>query len=511
MSCSVVKTQVWLWTMDSITSKVINVSHLRQFHAHLIRNSLHHHNQWVALLLAHCTRLRAPLFYTRLIFDSAPQPDIHVFTSMLKYYTHLGTSYVNEVVSLYQQMQACDVQLATFVYPVLVKSVGKAGIVFHAHVVKLGIDCDHFVRNAIMGVYAKYGLVEHAKELFDEMHDRTIADWNSMISGYWKSGNEAEVRRLFDMMPERNVITWTAMVTGYAKMKDLEKARDYFDQMAEKNVVSWNAMLSGYAQNGFGDEALKLFNDMMNSRVQPNETTWVIIISSCSLRGDPVLADSLVRTLNQRQVHLSYLAKTALVDMYAKCGSLRTARKLFDELGNFRNSVTWNAMISAYTRVGDLKMARELFDKMPERDVVSWNSMISGYAQNGESAMAIELFKDMIYTETLKPDEVTMHGRCQSVFEGMAERDLVSYNTLVAGFAAHGYGREAVKLLSKMKEEGIEPDRVTYIGVLTACSHAGLLEEGRSVFNSIKDPDVDHYACLVDLFGRVGDLDEAKN
>lgn len=454
-------------------------------------------------------------------------------------------------------MQASDVKLATFVYPVLIKSVGKAGIVFHAHVVKLGTDCDHFVRNAIMGMYAKYGPVEHAKELFDGMHDRTIADWNSMISGYWKSGNEAEVRRLFDMMPERNVVTWTAMVTGYAKMKDLEKARDYFDRMLEKNVVSWNAMLSGYAQNGFADEALKLFNDMMNSRVQPNETTWVIIISSCSSRSDPILADSLVRTLSQRQVHLSYFAKTALVDMYAKCGSLRTARKIFDELGTFRNSVTWNAMISAYTRVGDLTMARELFDKMPERDVVSWNSMISGYAQNGESAMAIELFKDMIYTGTLKPDEVTMvsvisacghlgglefgnwvvnilkekqiklgisgynslifmYSKCgsmddaKSVFERMAERDLVSYNTLVAGFAAHGYGREAVKLLSKMKEEGIEPDRVTYIGVLTACSHAGLLEDGHNVFNSIKDPGVDHYACLVDLLGRVGDLDEAK-
>lgn len=454
-------------------------------------------------------------------------------------------------------MQACDVKLATFIYPVLIKSVGNAGIVFHGHVVKLGIDSDHFVRNAIMGMYAKFGPVEHARELFDEMHDRTVADWNSMISGYWKLGNETEVSRLFDMMPERNVITWTAMVTGYAKMNDLGKARHYFDQMPDKNVVSWNAMLSGYAHNGFADEALKMFNNMMNSGVQPNETTWVILISSCSSRGDPVLADSLVRTLSQMQVNLSCFAKTALVDMYAKCGSLRTARKVFDELGTFRNAVTWNAMISAYTRVGDLAMARELFEKMPDRDVVTWNSMISGYAQNGESAMAIELFKDMIYTETLKPDEVTMasvisacghlgglelgnwvvnilkdkqvklsisgynslifmYSKCgsmsdaKSVFDGMAERDLVSYNTLVAGFAAHGHGREAVKLLSKMKEEGIEPDRVTYIGVLTACSHAGLLEEGRRVFNSIKDPDVDHYACFVDLLGRAGDLDEAK-
>lgn len=543
--------------MDNIASKVSNVSHLRQLHAHLIRNSLHIYNHWLALLLSHCTRHRAPLPYTRLVFDSASNPDIHVFTSMLKYYTHLGTANVKEVVSLYQKMQACDVKLETFVYPVLIKSVGKAGIVFHAHVVKVGNDHYHFVRNAIMGMYAKYGPVKYAREMFDEMRDRTVADWNTMISGYWRLGNEGEVLRLFDRMPERNVVTWTAMLTGYAKTKDLEKARDYFDRMPEKNVVSWNAMISGYAQNGIADETFRLFDKMINSGVQPNETTWMIIISSCSSRGDPVLADLLIRKLNQRQVHLSSFAKTALVDMYAKCGNLRTARKVFDELGICRNSVTWNAMISAYARVGDLSSAREVFDKMPERDVVSWNSMIAGYAQNGESDMAIELFKDMINTENLKPDEVTMvsvisacghlgglelgnwvlnileekhiklsisgynslifmYSKCgsmgdaKSVFQEMAERDLVSYNTLVAGFAAHGHGIEAVKLLSKMKEEGIEPDRVTYISVLTACSHGGLWEEGRNVFNSIKDPDVDHYACLVDLLGRVGDLDEAK-
>ncbi|KAF3447012.1 hypothetical protein FNV43_RR12192 [Rhamnella rubrinervis] len=290
--------------MDSITSKVSNQCESSKTVPCTSNSKLPSPSQPVGGSASRL--LHAPLFYTRLIFDSAPHPDIHVFTSMLIYYTHLGTSYVNEVVSLYQQMKAFDVQLATFVYPVLIKSVSKAGIVFHAHVVKLDIDCDHFVRNAIMGIL--------------EFHN----------IGYWKSENEAEVRRLFDMMPERNVITGTVMVAGYAMMKDLEKARDYFDPMPEKNVVSWNAMPSGYAQNGFGDEALKLFNDMMNSRVQPNETTWVIIISSCSLRGDPILAESLVRTLNQRQVHLSYLATTALFDMYSKCRSLRTARKLFD-------------------------------------------------------------------------------------------------------------------------------------------------------------------------------------
>lgn len=408
-----------------------------------------------------------------------------------------------------------------------------------------------------MDMYAKRGQVKLARELFDELPERVVADWNSMISGYWKSRDEAEANTLFDLMSERNVITWTAMVTGYSNMGELKKAKAFFDQMPTRTVVSWNAMLSGYTQNGYADEALKLFDEMMRLGFRPDETTWVTIISSCSSSGDPLLARSLVETLDKNQIHLNSFVKTALLDMYAKCGNLSMARQIFNELGVYRNSVTWNAMISAYARAGDLISARDLFDKMVEKNVISWNSMIAGYSQNGQSVMAIELFKEMITRKNSKPDEVTMvsvisacghlgalamgiwsityltengitlgisgynsmifmYSKCGSmkdavkVFEKMKTRDVISYNTLISGFATHGHGTEACKLVLRMVEEGIEPDRVTYIGVLTACSHAGLLEEGSQIFESIKTPDIDHYACMVDLLGRVGKLDEAK-
>lgn len=455
---------------------------------------------------------------------------------------------------------SCNVKPDAYVYPIVIKSAGKAGIIFHAHVRKLGHFQDPYVRNVIMDAYGKYGCTEIARKVFDEMSSRKVADWNSMISGYWKWGNEEEACRLFNVMPERNVVTWTAMITGYVKVKDLESARRYFNEMPEKSVVSWNAMISGYAQNGFTEEVLRLFNDMMSSGVQPDETTWVSVISSCSSKGDPELAELVVKLLDGKGIDMNYFVKTALLDMHAKCGSIKIAKRIFDELGKNRNVVSWNAMISAYTRAGELKSSRELFDKMPERNVVSWNSMISGYAQNGQSAEAIQLFKQMIRTANsndLKPDEVTMavvisacahlgalelgswvvkymienhiklsisgynslifmYAKCGSmrdaekVFQGMEERDVVSYNTLIAGLAAHGNGNQALKFMSKMREEGLEADRITYIGVLTACSHAGLLKEGRQVFESIKTPGVDHYACMVDLLGRMGQLDKAK-
>ncbi|XP_061351586.1 pentatricopeptide repeat-containing protein At1g14470 [Gastrolobium bilobum] len=540
----------------SIACKITNLQYLKQLHAQLVHHSQHHHNHWVALLLTQCIRLLAPSSYTCHIFQMAAYPDAHVFTCMLKYYSQIGAHI--EVVSLFKHMQYYDIKPDTTFYPVLIKSAGKASMLFHTHVLKLGHSRDHYVRNAIMGMYAKFGPIQLARKQFDEMPDRTVADWNMIISGFWKCGNEEEASRLFHMMgeSERNVITWTTMVTGYAKSRNLKIARMYFDKMPERSVVSWNAMLSGYAQSGAAQETVRLFNDMLESRNEPNETTWVIVVSSCSSLGDSCLAESIARKLDKVNFRSNYFVMTALLDMHAKCGNLEVAQKIFDQLGMCRNSVTWNAMISAYARVGDLSLARDLFNKMPEKDTVSWNSMIAGYAQNGESLMAIKLFKEMISSKDSKPDEVTMvsvfsacghlgalclgnwavrmlnenqiklsisgynslifmYSRCGSmedatiIFQEMEARDLVSYNTLISGLAAHGRGMEGIKLMSKMKEDGIEPDRITYIGVLIACSHAGLLEEGQKVFESIKVPDVDHYACMIDMLGRVGKLEEA--
>lgn len=436
----------------------------------------------------------------------------------------------------------------------------------HAHAVKLGLDWDVYLRNAIMSSYAKAGLIEGARRLFDEIPEkRTPADWNSMISGYWKLGFGERARQLFDAMPGKNVITWTAMVTGCAKTGDLVSARKYFDEMPRRNVVSWNAMLSGYAQNGFQGEALKLFNEMVSSGFQPDDTTRVAVISSCTTRGDASLAALLIERLRLDEGHVSmnYFVKTALLNLYAKCGNVTKARQIFDELGSRRSTITWNAMISAYCKESNLVSARELFDMMPlvERDVVSWNTMIGGYSQNGQSALALELFQQMVSVDTgmlLKPNEMTissvlsacghlgamesgnwvvkyvkknqiklglsgynsllfMYSRCgsmedaQRVFHEMMEmKDAVSYNTLITGLAAHGQGTEALQLFSEMKARGIKPNRVTYIGVLTACSHAGLLKEGWRVFQSIREPTVDHYGCMVDLLGRVGEPERAE-
>ncbi|KAG4966330.1 hypothetical protein JHK82_040519 [Glycine max] len=235
-----------------------------------------------------------------------------------------------QVVSLFIHMQYYnDIKPDTSFYPVLKKSAGKASRLLHAHLLKLGHCHDHRVRNAIMGIYAKYGCIELARKLFDEMPDRTTADWNVIISGCWKCGDEEEAR---------------------------------------------------YSLSGAAQETLRLFNDMLSSGNEPDQTTWVTVLSSCSSLGEPCLAKSIVRKLDKLNFRSNYFFKTALLNMHTKCGNLEVAQKIFEQLGVYKNSVTWNAMISAYARVVDLSLARDLFNKIPERNTVSWNSMIAGYA-----------------------------------------------------------------------------------------------------------------------------------
>ncbi|KAL5712412.1 hypothetical protein ACHQM5_014589 [Ranunculus cassubicifolius] len=532
---------------------------LKQIHAVIISHSQHQSNYYISLIIKQCTKLHAPASYVRPLFDSVSHPNVYLFMSMLKFYSELGGGSVHyDVFTLFNRMRAKEYfKMDVFVYPVLIKLAGKGGVGVHCHVLKLGFGSDPYVRNSVMDMYAKEGFVKDARQVFDEMSERAVADWNSMVSGYWKWGYRDEAIRLFNMMPEKNVVSWTAMVSGCAKCGDLEKARMYFGDMPEKSVVSWNAMISGYVQKGCAEEAIRLFEEMIDAGIKPDETTWVTVISSCAEQGNTQLAKMIVTSLEQQRINLNSFIKTALLDMHAKCGDVQTAKRIFEEMGTHRNSVSWNAMISAYMRVGDVTSARKLFDEMPERNVVSWNSMIAGYAQNGHSALAIEIFKEMTMRKNVKPDEITMvsvisscghlgalelgkwvtgfiaknqiklsisgynslismYTRCGSmeeakkVFSEMQARDVVSYNSLIAGFASHGYGREAIELMSKMKDEGIEPDRITFIGALTACSHAGLLKEGRHIFETIKTPAIDHYACMVDLLGRAGKLDEAK-
>lgn len=396
---------------------------------------------------------------------------------------------------------------------------------------------------------------------------------NALISAYVKCASSplasasslmGAAKKLFDEMPEKDELTWTTMITGYVRNDDLDAAREMLDGMTEKLGVAWNAMISGYVHHGFIHEALDMFRKMHVMGIQRDEFTYTSVISACAnvglfKHGKQVHAN-ILRTEGKPEPEFSLSVNNALVTLYSKCGRVDEARGIFNKM-LVRDLVSWNAILSAYVNAGRVEEAKLFFKKMPERSLLTWTMMISGLAQNGFGEEGLKLFNQM-RMEGFEPCDyafagaitssavlgalehgrqlhgqllqlghdsslsagnalITMYARCgiveaaNLVFLTMPYLDSVSWNAMIAALGQHGQGLQAIELYEQMLKEDIVPDRITFLTVLSACSHAGLVKEGRQYFDSMCfygiNPGVDHYARLIDLLCRAGKFSEAKD
>ncbi|XP_022159229.1 pentatricopeptide repeat-containing protein At2g13600-like [Momordica charantia] len=365
-----------------------------------------------------------------------------------------------------------------------------------------------------------------------------------------------------------DVYMGSALVDMYSKCGRVDCARSVFDGMTVRSRVSWNSLITCYEQNGPVDEALVIFFEMIKCRVEADEVTLASVVSACATisainEGQQIHA----RVVKCDEFRNDLILGNALVDMYAKCNRINKARIVFDRMP-IRSVVSETSMVSGYAKASSVKAARCMFSNMMVKDVITWNALIAGCTQNGENEEALILFR-LLKRESVWPTHYTfgnllnacanladlqlgrqahshvlkhgfrfqsgeesdifvgnslidMYMKCGSVengckvFEHMVQRDCVSWNAMIVGYAQNGFGNEALGVFSKMLELGEKPDHVTMIGVLCACSHAGLLDEGRHYFQSMSAQHglvslKDHYTCMVDLLGRAGCLEEAKD
>ncbi|KAL9227313.1 hypothetical protein vseg_003015 [Gypsophila vaccaria] len=353
------------------------------------------------------------------------------------------------------------------------------------------------------------------------MSVKSIVTWNSMLAGFSKRrGTLREARHLFDEMPERDVFSYNTMLSCYLRNSDVDGAKGLFERMPVKDNASWNTMLSGFAENGLMEDAQRLFS-VMPVR---NGVSW-----------------------------------NAMISGYVECGDLEMAVRLFG-LDPFKSVVARTALITGYMKVGDVEVAERMFEDVPVKNVVSWNAMISGYVENSRAGDAIKLFKKMVEFG-VKPSPLTftsvllgcsnlsalilgkqihqfvcksplyldttvgtsllsMYSKCGvlddawKLFSEIPRKDLVTWNSMISGFAAYGSSERALALFDKMRTEKIKPDWITFVEVLSACNHVGLVDLGINYFESMeKDYDIkpkpQHYSCMVDLLGRAGKLEEA--
>ncbi|KAJ0989730.1 hypothetical protein J5N97_008086 [Dioscorea zingiberensis] len=379
--------------------------------------------------------------------------------------------------------------------------------------------------------------VTGARQLFDRMPHRDVVTYTSMISIYLKNGEILEAERLFWEMPERNVIAESAMIDGYAKAGRIGDAQMVFDCMPVRNVYSWTSLVSGYCRIGRVDEAWKIF-EQMPGYLDSNRTSEAI---------------ELFRLMPQRNM----ISWTTMVTGLAQNGLIERAREFFDQMPG-KDIAAWNAMITAYVDKGFVAEAHELFDRMPDKNVVSWNAMINGYVKNDCQEEAMRLFRLMLLSPVKRNETtltsvlvackciaeimqlhalasslgfesdtsltnalVTMYSRSGDLasahlaFKGLVMKDVVSWTSMILACSNHGCGEYALQIFAQMLRHGEKPDGITFVGVLSACSHIGLIEKGKTIFNSMSlaynvEPKAEHYSCLVDLLGRGGHVEEAK-
>uniref|UniRef100_A0A1D1YKG3 Pentatricopeptide repeat-containing protein At4g02750 n=1 Tax=Anthurium amnicola TaxID=1678845 RepID=A0A1D1YKG3_9ARAE len=421
--------------------------------------------------------------------------------------------------------------------------------------------CFHgFYRLSTSGIYdcnikisslARVGKIDAARRLFEEMPERDVVSWNTMIAAYWHGNDFEESKRLFELMPERNTVSWNVMISGYIENGDLEEAFKYFHNMPEKNVASWNAMISGLVKFDRVHVAERLFREMPRRNV----ISYTALVDGLARNGDITRARSLFDRIQKK----NSVSWAVMISAYVENEMFDAAKNLFSQMPE-KNVVATTAMITGYSKEGEVENARKLFEEMNEKDLVSWNAMMSGYANNGHGEDALRLYIQMLQVG-MQPDHstllvaltacsiltslqcgrqihatavkirlesnlslcnafITMYSKCGSIndsnftFRQIQSPGLVSWNTIIAAFAQHGVYVKVCTMFCDLLVHGLKPDGITFMSILSACGHAGMVNESLLWFNVMVceykvSPRAEHFSCLVDIVSRAGQLERA--
>lgn len=317
----------------------------------------------------------------------------------------------------------------------------------------------------------------------------------------------------------RQLVTNT-LIHLYANCGRIDIARKMFDRMSNRDVFSWNSMFSGYVKTECWREIVDLFNEMRDLGVKFDEVTLINVLMACGRLADIELGGLISEYMEEKELNGNVKLMTAVVDMYAKCGHVDKARRLFEQM-NRKDVVAWSAMISGYSQARRCKEALGVFHDMQMANVVpnevTMVSVLSCCAVLGalETGKWVHLYvkkKRMELTITLGTALMDFYAKCGlienavEVFKKMPLKNVFSWTVLIQCLASNGQGERALETYYIMREKNIEPNDVAFIAVLSACSHVGMVDEGRELFVSMSrdfdlEPKMEHYGCMVDILG----------
>lgn len=548
-----------------------NFKSLIQLHPLTIKTALIQ-DSFIATKLINCYAKHAPLEATRKVFDEMPQRTVYIWNCILKFY--YKQKLYAQTLQLFHDMTPLENPDQATISIVLNACCGlrelSYGTMIHGFVEKkYEMGSNLFVGSALINMYSKHGLIDEGLRVFEQYDKPDVVMWTHVISAYQQNGeSDLAVRFFLQMLMDGRVVSdsvtlvsvlsasadllnvmfgrcvhgfvvkkgfddnlfvCNALLNLYSKCGCVNDAVMIFRKMERKDVISWASMVSCYAHNEAADDAINLFNEMMCESVEPNSVSIVSALQACESTCNLNEGKKIHEIAERFGFELDVFVSTALIDMYMMCCSPHDAVKLFE--------------------------------KMPKKDAVSWMALLTGCVNNGMAYESVDLFVNMLSNE-IQPDVnlmvkiitacsalgvlkqvICLHGyvirsgfednnfikasliesysKCGSlhsaieVFKVTANKDVVIWSSMIAGYGIHGQGNESLELFNDMvKISNIKPNNVTFLSILSACSHAGLIKEGIEIFNIMLNeyqltPESHHYAIMVDLFGRIGDLDNA--
>ena len=374
----------------------------------------------------------------------------------------------------------------------------KEGMQIHGVAIKMGLEDDEVVSSPLIDMYIKCGKLENARGVFEQLGSKDLVSWTSIVSGYATSGKTREARELFDQMPERNVISWNAMLAGYTRSLQLEEALDFVFLMR-------------------------------NTTKDIDHVTLGLILNVCAGLSDVELGKQVHGFIYRNGFFSNLVVGNALLDMYGKCGNLRSARVWFYEISQWRDIVSWNALLTSYARHGMSEQAMTIFSEMPwetRPSKFTFGTLLAACAntfslEHGKQIHGFMIRNGYEMDIVIRGALVDMYSKCRcleyalTVFKEAASRDVILWNSIIFACCHNQRGGVILELFGLIEEEGIKADHVTFQGILHACIYEGLVELGTWYFNSMSNeycvmPRLEHYECMIELYNRYGHIDELE-
>lgn len=626
-----------------------------------------------AVVGSHLIRMFASfdsLLEARQVFSNLPAPNAFSWSAIIS--AHAKTGHLDQAFDLYSQMRSSNVQPDGHIFVAVLEACSTSaslsmGRLIHTHVLGCGYEGHIHVGNTLINMYGRCGNIEDACVVFQSMPESDVVTWNVLITKYTESGNSREALQIFQQMQNRGLdpdyVTYVCILKACSSMTNLEHgrmihsqiiehglelclsigsglidmygrceslgdARCTFDRLPKQNVVVWSTMISAYVQHGRDYEAIGLLQKMQDDGIEPDWITFVCCLKAPSRMASLEEGKLIHACVVHKGMEAAAAVGSMLVDMYCKCGSLKDAQIVFNRLqskdviawstlisgyvengqsqeafhcfhemqeyGILPDHVTYicilkgcssiaaldpgekihtqivetglelalsvgNSLIDMYNKCGCLENACVMFDRLPERDVVTWNTLIDGYNQHGFGEAALSLFHQM-HQEGMEPNLITfvcalkacsgmadveqgrqihaqfiasglktdpvisntlldMYSKCGSfedarfVFDGMSKHVLVTWNTLIAGYASHECGHATLELFQQMQLEGMEPDCITFVCILKACSSLLDIEQGKQTHSYIVKCglEMEIYVgnILISMYGKCGSIEDA--